>query len=180
MTDSPAPSSRTRLRVARWSALTAAFVFALVVGGSAYEHLVVDTVWLNNLRLIQIEKGGIDRTFFWLPMHGAVTLTLLVAIVAAWRVRTARNRLLIGAGLYVVMRAWTFAYFVPFVLQLEALDAETLSPAMHDAGQRWIGLSMLRLPLVAGALVACWSAYQRLLESEPRSASTPTSGRSGD
>jgi hypothetical protein len=155
-----------RLRLARWLVLAAVFVLVLEMGGSLYEHLVVDTAWVDNPRLVQSARGGIDRKLFWIPIHGALTLALMGAIIATWSERAARIRVWIGAGLYAAMRIWTFAYFVPFVAEVEALDVDVLSPSMVEASRTWIRLSMLRFPLVLGAAVACWLAYRRLPQLE--------------
>jgi hypothetical protein len=69
---------------------------------------------------------------------------------------------LIGAGLYVAMRVWTFAYFIPFVMEVEALDVAALTPAMREAAREWIALSVPRSALVVGAAVACWLAARRV------------------
>jgi hypothetical protein len=132
------------------------------LGGSLYEHLVVDTAWIDNPSLIQSERGGIDRKQFWMPMHGVLTLLLLAATWASWSDRSARNKLLVAAGLYLAMRAWTFAYFIPMVIELESLQDTALSPEMRSAARQWVMLSLLRAPLVIGAAVAAWLAARRL------------------
>lgn len=151
-----------RLRVARWLVTATLFVFCLDIGGGLYEHLVVDTVWIDNPTVIQSGRGGVDRKLFWIPIHGALTLLLVGALWASWSDRPVRNRVLVATGLYLVMRAWTFAYFVPLVAEFEALQGDTLSPEMRSMARQWVTLSLLRMPLVAGSAVALWLAGRRL------------------
>ena len=154
--------SLQRLRLARWFVSATLLVLCMELGGSLYEHLVIDTAWIDNPTLIQSERGGIDRKQFWMPIHGVLTLLLLAATWASWSDRSARNKLLVAAGLYLAMRAWTFAYFIPMVIEFESLQDTALSPEMRSAARQWMMLSLLRAPLVIGAAVAAWLAARRL------------------
>src|SRR5690606_3988236 len=141
-------------RIARFTVIAAVVLFVLDLGGSLYEHLVLDTAWIDNPSLIQSASGGANRTYFWIPIHGAITLALVAALAATWKHRAARNAVLLGLGLYAVMRIWTFAYFVPFALEVEARTSPVLSPEMREEAERWVRSSLLRLPLVAAAAAA--------------------------
>ena len=156
-----------RYRVALWSIAVGLFAFACDLGGSFYEHLVIDPAWPDNPSLIQPEHGGVDRKRFWIPLHGLITLALLVAVASSWTDRPARKRVLAGAGFYVVLRVWTFAYFVPLGLRFESAG-RVLSPDLASLAEEWVSLSLLRLPLVAGAAVALLLALRRLLQISPQ------------
>ena len=155
----PSASGNVRARLASLAIHAGIFAFALDLGGSLYEHLVVDPAWLDNPALIQPGRGGLDRKAFWIPVHAGITLILLVALWAAWTQRSVRRWVLWAIGLYVVMRAWTFAYFVPLALTFES--PRDLSPDMLEQARQWVFLSLLRLPLVIGATVALWLAARR-------------------
>ncbi|MFO7179599.1 MAG: hypothetical protein DIU78_012955 [Pseudomonadota bacterium] len=151
-----------RLALAKALTYAALFAFGLDLGGSFYEHLVIDTAWVDNPALIQPAQGGISRGAFWIPMHVLLTLLLAGALWATFRDRTARNRVLWAVGLYVAMRIWTLAYFVPLALQFESLGEPTLSPQMRSVAEQWVSWSLLRLPFVAGSAIALWLAARRL------------------
>jgi hypothetical protein len=140
-------------------------VFLVVgLGGSLYEHLVVDPVWPRNIVVIQPEQGGVDRKHFWIPLHGALTLALPAALWACWPRRTVRRWLAVALGAYVARRVWTFLYFIPRALRFESAPA--LSDSMVHEAQTWVWLSVLRAPMLILACVALWMAGHQL-ESEP-------------
>src|SRR5690606_31174087 len=87
------------LRFARFTVLASFVLLVLSLGGSLYEHLVLDTVWIDNPSVIRGASGGATRTYFWIPMHGAITLALVAALAATWKHRPARNAVLLGFGL---------------------------------------------------------------------------------
>jgi hypothetical protein len=151
------PMLRTRLAV--WLTYLSLLGFALQLGGSLYEHLVVDTAWLENPALIQPARGGLDRKLFWIPVHTASTVLLLGALWAGWSDRKARRYVLWALGLYLVVRLWTLAYFVPLALGFEA--PRDLSADMLEQARQWVTLSLLRLPFVLGSGVALWLAGRR-------------------
>jgi ubiquinone/menaquinone biosynthesis C-methylase UbiE len=140
----------------------ALFLTALAVGGSLYEHLVVDPVWPGNVAVIQPDHGGVNRKLFWVPLHAALTLALPLALWASWRNAAARRWLLFAAGSYVGLRVWTMTYFVPRALRFEAEGVADAS-----AARAWVRLSALRLPLVLASLAALGMAARRLHEEGP-------------
>lgn len=141
-------------------AVDASFLFvALAIGGSLFEHLVLDTAWPDNVRLIQPGDGGVDRKVFWIPVHVAITVAMLVAAIASWRDRPVRNRVLIGIALYAAMRIWTGVYFIPEALSFETLPAMT--PEAQEAARTWVRWSPVRSLLLLGSGIALWSAVVR-------------------
>jgi len=157
----PGPAS-WRARLAAGAVTTSLFLTALAVGGSLYEHLVVDPVWPGNVAVIQPDQGGVNRKLFWMPLHAALTLALPLALWASWRNPAARRWLLAAIGSYVAMRLWTMLYFIPLALRFEAEGVADAS-----AAQAWVLLSALRLPLVLASLAALGMAARRLGEGRP-------------
>lgn len=124
------------------------------LGGSFYEHALVFPAWSadppRTLALIQPEHGGISLIRFWIPMHSALTLTLIVALVLNWKNRRVRNLLFGAIGAYAVMRAWTFAYFVPEITAFVQMSPKgPSSPELAERAARWGMLSHGRTVLVA-------------------------------
>lgn len=136
----------TRTQVARWALALAFYGLLLQVGGSLYEHLVVDTAWPTRPELIQPGRGGLDRKLFWIPTHGLVTLALPVALWACWRARPVRTWVLVSLSLYLVIRFWTFAYFIPVALRFE-VDAQV----SEAEARAWVWWSVARAPLLLGS-----------------------------
>ncbi|WP_434390154.1 hypothetical protein [Melittangium boletus] len=144
-------------------ALRLALVACLLeCGGSLYEYAVVDTVWPSNLAVIQPQRGGLDRKRFWVPLHGVLTLALPVALWACWGRPDVRAWLLAATGLYVVLRGWTFAYFIPRVIRFE--QGTDTDPAR---ARRWVRWSLLRAPLLLALTLCVWRASLGLAGTSP-------------
>jgi ubiquinone/menaquinone biosynthesis C-methylase UbiE len=152
-----AGSASWRAWLAPWAVNGALLLMVVVIGGSLYEHLVVDPVWPGNGTIIQPEHGGINRKVFWGPIHGALTLAFPVALWAGWRNLATRCWLLVALAAYLALRVWTLIYFIPLALRFETEGVSDASLA-----QRWVLLSVLRLPLVLAAAAALWMAARRL------------------
>ncbi|MCA1717312.1 MAG: hypothetical protein LC781_10940, partial [Actinobacteria bacterium] len=127
-------ANSVRERLAPWLVNMALLLMALELGGSLYERLVVDPAWTTNLAIIQPDSGGMNRKAFWIPLHGALTLLLPIALWACWHSRAARRWLLAALGVYLAMRAWTFAYFIPLAIQFEAAEEfSVVTPSRADS-----------------------------------------------
>lgn len=145
--------------VARWSTALCLLIVAIELGAGLYEHRVVDAVWSERLSMIQPSEGGMNRKAFWMPLHGLLTLGLPIATWACWRDSGLRWQLLVALGLYIAMRAWTFAYFIPGAIRFEEAIGRT---DLAEDARRWIFWSFLRTPMVLGALVPLASVTRRL------------------
>lgn len=144
---------------ARYATLVCLLIVTLELGGGLYERIVVDAAWPNRISLIQPSEGGLNRKNFWMPLHAILMVSLPLAVWACWREPTLRWQLLVATGLYVVMRAWTFAYFIPRALGFE--EAVGRTDLTNDA-RRWIFWSFWRTPMVIAAMVSLAAAVRRL------------------
>jgi hypothetical protein len=138
----------------------ALLVMVLHLGGALYEHLVIDPVWPENFALITPERDGLNRKVFWIPMHVAANITQFAALWAVWRHRSARNALWLAIGAYLIMRAWTFAYFIPAALQFEQADPATAA-TLSDAAWTWVFWSLWRMPFLLATIAALAVALRR-------------------
>ena len=140
----------SRQRIAGLLVWAAALLLAIEVGGGIFEHLVLDRAWPSNLALIHPGQGGVHRAPFWIFVHTTLMFTLIGALWASWPWRTVRRRVAWALGLHLVMRVWSFAYFIP-----AAVRFESASSAAADEVRTWIVLSPLRttLTLVAFAML---------------------------
>jgi len=163
-------ANSVRDRLAPWLVNVALLLMALELGGSLYERLVVDPAWPTNPAIVQPDSGGVNRKVFWIPLHGALTLLLPIALWACWRSRAPRRWLLAAIGIYLAMRVWTFAYFIPLALQFEA--AEELSDTLAKDAQTWVLLSSVRTSMILTVVAALWAAARRL-DREPKAVGKP-------
>jgi len=132
------------------------------LGGGLYEFSVVDPSWPSRPDLIQPVRGGISRKRFWIAVHSAFEVTLVIALVAAWSVPGVRFWLLIALASHIVMRVWSAFDFIPKALAFEKAD-----PGMIDqnSARRWTRRSLMRLPLdlvTCGAVLTALVATARL------------------
>lgn len=153
------PLSR-RARIGEWFVNGALLLAALMLGGGLYENLVLDPAWPDNVALIQAAHGGVRRVSFWMPIHGATMLLLVLALWACWRQPRVRGWLLAATGIYLAMRAWTFLYFIPGAIRFES--AEVLSSELASEARTWVFLSALREPMVLAMIAALWIAARRM------------------
>jgi 2-methylcitrate dehydratase PrpD len=133
--------------VAQILAAIVAFLACASVGGGLYEALVLDPVWPNRPAIIQPRNGGVSRRRFWIPVHTAFEVTLLVAIVACWGHHGMRTALLIALASHLVIRK---------AVAFEKGDPATIERAI---AQRWTRRSLLRLPL---DVITCMAALAAL------------------
>ena len=108
-----------RTRAAQWSLMLLCFSMAGAVGGGLYEHIVLMPLWAASppSSFAMIQPGtGVPLQEFWIPVHVAITVFLLLSLVLAWKERKARRFLVIGLGSYVTMRVWSGLFFIPEML----------------------------------------------------------------
>ncbi|AGB25599.1 hypothetical protein Mycsm_05408 [Mycobacterium sp. JS623] len=114
------------------------------LGGGLYEVLVVDPVWPQRPGIIQARNGGVSRTRFWVPVHTAFEVLLIVTLAVAWGDADVRTALLVAFVSHAVMRVWSLVDFVPKAVAFEKADPATVDEA---AAVRWTRRSLLRMPL---------------------------------
>ena len=132
------------------------------LGGGLYEFSVVDPAWPRRPDLIQPDRGGIDRKWFWIPSHVAFELLLVLTLVMAWSHPEARSWLWVAFASHAIMRVWSGVDFIPKALAFERAEPATLS---EDAARRWTRRSRLRMPLdlvTCGAMLAALVHVARL------------------
>jgi hypothetical protein len=142
-----------------WVALGTALSL-IGLGGGLYEFSVVDPSWPRRPELIQPERGGISRKRFWIPVHVAYEIVLIVALVLTWSAPEARLWLLIAFASHAVMRIWSAFDFIPKALAFERAEASTIT---ERAARSWTRRSLLRLPLDIVTSGAMLSALVRVV-----------------
>jgi hypothetical protein len=144
---------------------------AVAVGGGFYEGLITNPLWSrsppSSLSLLQ-PGTGVPLQTFWMPVHAAITAAAIVALAAAWRDRGTRRWLLVGLGSYFVMRAWSFAYFIPEMLELQKLPLDAPpTPELTARVARWTSLSWWRGVFDVASLASFFLALRQTVYLRP-------------
>jgi hypothetical protein len=131
-------------------------VACATLGGGLYEFLVVDPVWPKRPGIVQARNGGVSRARFWVPVHTAFEILLIVTVVVAWGDAEVRTALLVAFVSHAVMRVWSLVDFVPKALAFEKADPATVDEA---SAVRWTRRSLLRMPLDLVTCAAMLAAF---------------------
>jgi hypothetical protein len=125
------------------------------LGGGIYESVVLDPVWPGRPAIIQAQHGGVSRRRFWIPVHGAVEVALIAAVIVTWGHPEVRTPMLIALASHAVVRVWSLIDLVPKVVAFQKADPAAVERA---AAVRWTRRSLLRLPLDVVTCVAALAA----------------------
>jgi hypothetical protein len=136
---------------AQWSLILLCFSMAAAIGGGLYEHIVLTPLWRKSppASFAIFQPGtGVPLQRFWIPVHAAITLFVVLALVLTWRDPSVRRLLLIGLGSYIVMRVWSGLYFIPEMLAFQKIPLDAAPSAELSARvSKWNFWSRFREPL---------------------------------
>ena len=135
----------------RWSLILLCFALAAALGGGLYESIVLTPLWSrsppSSFGVIQ-EETGVPLQRFWIPVHVAITVFSVLALVAAWRETTVRRLLVIALISYMAMRAWSALFFIPEMLAFQKVPLDSAPSAELSARvSRWTFWTWFREPL---------------------------------
>src|ERR687892_2391007 len=97
-------------KLAEWSLVLLCLSMASAIGGGLYEQIVLTPMWSASppSSFATIQPGtGVPLQKFWIPVHVAITIFLILSLALAWHKAEVRRLLLIGFGSYIVMRVWS-------------------------------------------------------------------------
>ena len=147
-----------RTNVAQWSLMLLCFSMAGAIGGGLYEHTVLMPLWAASppTSFAMIQPGtGAPLQAFWIPVHVAITVCLLVSLVFTWKERKVRRWLLVGLGAYLVMRVWSGLFFIPEMLAFQQVPRDAPPSAELTARvARWTFWRWFREPLDVTSFLA--------------------------
>jgi hypothetical protein len=159
--------------LARWSMFFLCFSMAGAIGGGLFEQIVLTPLWSasppSSFSVIQ-PATGVPLQRFWIPIHSAITVFLLVTVFLTWKDKPVRRLLLIGSASYVVMRAWSGLFFIPEMLAFQKIPLDSAPSAELSARvARWTYWSGFREPLdvisfVSFLLALYWLGRSRTAE----------------
>jgi hypothetical protein len=137
--------------IADLTLLFACFSVALAVGGGIYESIVINPLWSAQppASFAIIQKGtGVPLQRFWIPVHILITIVLLASLITNWTYADRRKLIVIALISYLVMRVWSFAYFIPEMLRFQEVPLDQpRNTALLDRVSRWTRLTWFREPL---------------------------------
>ncbi len=138
-------------KLAKWSLVLLCISMAGSIGGGLYEHLVLVPLWSasppQSLSVIQ-PNTGVPLQIFWIPIHAAITLFVILSLVFNWKDLPVRRLLFIGLGSYIIMRLWSAFYFIPEMLSFQRIPLD--SPPSAELSARvanWAFWTWFREPL---------------------------------
>lgn len=137
--------------MAQWSLILLCFSMAVALGGGLYESIVLIPLWSksppSSFSIIQ-PGTGVPLQRFWIPVHAAITLFIIVALVMTWREVTVRRLLLVTLVSYIVMRVWSGLSFIPEMLAFQKVPLDAApSAALSARVSRWTFWTWFREPL---------------------------------
>ena len=144
------------------SVALAASLALIGLGGGLYEFSVIDPAWPRWPRrpdLIQPNRAGVDRKWFWIPAHVVFELALIASLMLAWSHLEVRWWLWVAFTSHAMMRVWSAIDFIPKALAFERAEPGTIS---EDAARRWTRRSRFRMPL---DLVTCGAMLAALFQA---------------
>jgi hypothetical protein len=135
---------------ANWSLILLCFSMAAAIGGGLYEHVVLTSIWRKSppSSFAIIQPGtGVPLQRFWIPVHIAITVFVLTALVSTWGEVPVRRLLLTDLGSYIAMRVWSGLYFIPEMLAFQEIPLDA-PPSAELAARvaKWAFWSWFREP----------------------------------
>lgn len=137
--------------VTQWSMILLCFCMAVAIGGGLYESIVLTPMWSksppSSFSIIQ-PGTGVPLQRFWIPVHVAITLFIILSLVITWRDATVRRLLLVAIVSYIVMRVWSGLFFIPEMLAFQKIPlASAPSAELSARVSRWTFWTWFREPL---------------------------------
>jgi hypothetical protein len=155
--------------LAQWSLILLCFSMAAAIGGGLYESTVLNPIWRKappaSFAIVQAGTG-VPLQRFWIPVHTAITVFVLFALLATWSEVPVRRLLLIGVAAYIVMRLWSGLYFIPEMLAFQKIPLDAAPSAELSARvSKWTFWTWFREPLDFMSLLCFLLALYELKES---------------
>ncbi len=155
--------------LALWSLIFLCFAMAGSVGGGLYEHIVLTPLWSasppSSFSIIQ-PGTGVPLQRFWIPVHAAITIFILLTLFLTWNDITVRRLLLIGLASYIIMRVWSGLFFIREMLAFQKIPPDSApSPELSARVARWTYWSWFREPLDIISFLCSLLALYRLKRS---------------
>lgn len=140
-----------KIHLAKWMLILLCFSMAAAIGGGLYEHIVLMPLWSASppASFSVIQPGtGVPLQRFWIPVHAAITLFIILSLLLTWKEIRVRRLLLTGLGSYIIMRVWSGLFFIREMLEFQKVPLDSLPSAELSARvASWAFWSWFREPL---------------------------------
>ena len=141
----------TQTNLAQWSLILLCFSMAGAFGGGLYEHIVLTPIWSasppSSFSIIQ-RGTGVPLQRFWICVHTAITIFIVLTLFLTWNDVTVRRQLLIGVASYMIMRVWSALFFIREMLAFQKIPPNSAPSAELSARvARWTYWTWFREPL---------------------------------
>ncbi len=140
-----------KANLTKWSLIFLCFSMAAAFGGGLFENIVVSPLWSASppASFSIIQPGtGVPLQNFWIPVHAAITLFLILSIFLTWKEIKIRRLLLIGLASYIIMRVWSGVFFIREMLEFQKVPVDSPpSSELHARVSSWVFWSWFREPL---------------------------------
>jgi hypothetical protein len=131
------------------SLLIAIMLWAVLIGGIMYSHIVYFPHYLSHLpesnSLITGAYGLHDENF-WLLVHPLAILSTIVTLILNWKLKARRKFIFTTFSIYALVLVATAVYFVPGLRAFaDSTNNTTVTPAeWFQRGKTWQHLSWIR------------------------------------
>src|SRR6478672_1129140 len=137
-----------RIVFGTYTLMVATVLYAVLLGGVVYSHVVFFPVYLSSLPDSAVLTNGqfaMHDEYFWLLIHPMLLLSLAIALFVNWADRYRRNRIALTLGIYVLVLVISAVWFVPRLFEFK--DSPRSSVAVEEwraRGDQWEHMSWLR------------------------------------
>ncbi|HKP46362.1 MAG TPA: hypothetical protein VJT50_07165 [Pyrinomonadaceae bacterium] len=135
-------------RLRNISLMVAIILWATLLGGIVYSHIVFFPIYLSALPdSANLVHGpyALNDSSFWVLLHPLTILMLVLTLILNWSVKRRRVLIAISCAVYALAIIATALYFVPELRAFLASPESSVSRAEWFArGQRWQHLSWVR------------------------------------
>jgi len=113
------------------------YSLSAAIAGGLYDHIVPTRMWSksppSSFSIIQ-PTTGVPLQRFWIPVHAAITLFIILSLMMTWSDMTVRRLLLVALVCYIVMRVWSFLFFIPEMLAFQNVPLDSAHPPSSRLG----------------------------------------------
>src|ERR1043165_2338366 len=104
-------------------------VWATLLGGIVYSHVVWFPPYLSDLPKTAALAQTIHDKHFWLALHPPALLSLIAALALNWKLRARRKLIATTMAIYAVAIITTALYFVPELIAFRDSASSNVAPA---------------------------------------------------
>ena len=150
--------------------MIAIIVWGVILGGIVYSHIVYFPVYLSDLpgsSVLVTGKYALHEEKFWMAIHPVLIVLLIISIIANWKNKARRKKILISFVLYAIVLIVSSIYFIPELISFSksATSALPASEWMRRGGN-WMTYSIIRGVIMFAGIVPLFIALLKPAASD--------------